>query len=597
MLEKQRDLSEITLDDGVPCAQLSPDIHFAELADAVQGDSPAAQQEKITWELASILFDKVDHHGGALSEEDERKANLVDFWERITSNAAAKQAESTSSAEEKAIAQLSTHDVWGASGTLTTGRDFRLATMIAQLDGDNAMKEGMVEQIKKWREADVVPEMTLAIRTLYELLAGNTCLSNGKGGSVGLENRAETFNISSKFGLDWKRAFGLKLWYGISSNEPLDAAVQAFSVDLENGDEKVQPTPWFVEQKVETGWTDAKRGQCQDVLWGLLRLYISRTASSSFNLGEILTPENVAGNPVDARLSFQLFQLLHAHTLAGATSSSDEDEDTATHTSDILSSTLISQLSPLPTHLPSAILASLYLSSPAARASTIRALLNRHASALSASAGNPTAISATLINDLKIPEAWLWSARALYAAAVQGDHAEEIRCLLRASEFEDAHERLRTTVAPRMLIEEDIDDLDALLLECKDAGLADVSGWESGGRLYTDYVRLVELRQQGVRIGREGAEGEAEVEEMEDVVMRLMQATEAAREKNRKMGLEERVAVSEMRELVEKVRRESGEEVGEEGLGAEKASEELRRAEEASKRFYERFAGSVAVGA
>jgi len=70
-----------------------------------------------------------------------------------------------------------------------------------------------------------------------------------------------------------------------------------------------------------------------------------------------------------------------------------------------------------------------------------------------------------------------------------------------------------------------------------------------------------------------------------------------AGEKNRKMGLEERVAVSEMRGLVERVRRESGEEVGEEGLGAEKASEELRRAEEASDRFYERFAGSVAVGA
>jgi len=597
MLEKQLEISQISLDDGVPFAQLSPDVDFAELADAVQGDGPAAQQEKVTWELASILFDKVDHHGEASSEQEERKANLVDFWEKITSSAAAKHVESTSSAEEKAIAQLSTHDVWGASETLTTGRDFRLATMISQLDGDNATREGMVEQIKKWREADVVPEMTLAIRTLYELLAGNTCVSNGKGGSVGLENRAETFNISSYFGLDWKRAFGLKLWYGTSSDEPLDAAVQAFSADVESGDEKVKPAPWFVEQKVETGWTDAKRGQCQDVLWGLLRLYARKTASSTsttFNLGEILTPENVAGNPVDARLSFQLFQVLHAHNVTGATSD-DDDEDNNTHTSDILTSTLISQLSSTPDHLPNAILAALYLSSPAARTTTIRALVNRHASVLSTSTAEPSPITTTLINDLKVPKSWLWSARALYAAAVQGDHAEEIRCLLRASDFEDAHDRLRTTVAPRMLIEEDIDDLDALLRECKDAGLAEVSGWESGGRLYVDYVRLLGLYRTSIRLGQEGVETEAEVEEMEDVVMRLMQATAAAGQ--RKMGLEERVAISEMRALVERVRRESGEEAGDVGTGGEAVSEELRKAQVASERFYERFAGSVAVGA
>jgi len=534
MLGKQLEISDISAKDGIPAAKLHNDITFNDLASVAVDDTVPAKHEKAMWQLASILFDSnVPQH--------ERKTKLQSYWRDTTKATASKHIETYSTAEEKAIIQLSTHDIWAASETLSTGRDFHLATMIAQIGGDQSMRQGLAGQMKHWLQVDVASEMTPAVRTLYALLSGETCICDGKGGSVGRENRVETFNISQKFGLDWKRAFGLRLWYGITAEEPISTAIEAFEDDLACGKEQVTPSPWFIEDDVDLGWTDTKRKQRQDINWGLLKIYASKQSSSTshsdINLGNILAMENTSGNPLDARMSFQLYQVLRTLHIA------DFDEDEVAERSDLLTTTLISQLSSKSQHLPYAVLAALYLTDSSARASTIHALLERHPAVIGKSADTcPT--FRTLVQDLKVPEAWIWSAKALYAKSVLMDEHEQVRCLLRAGEIVEAHETLRCSVGPRAVIEENIEDLSTLLKTCIDAGAKDLTEWSEGGAIYIDYVRLLESEQSQDVAQRE----------VKQVIRKLENALAGVHGSGRHVGLEERVALSEVHALVEKTK-------------------------------------------
>lgn len=574
MLAKQQEISNITVEAGIPIARLRSDVTFAELASAVQQNDVAGQHEKSTWQLASILFDK------NISDHATRKARLEAFWKEITAKSAKKQLDSTIIAEEKALAYLSMHDIWSASEALTTGRDFRLATMIAQIGGDATMREDMADQIQRWREADVLPEMTPAIRTLYELLAGNTCISDGKGGSLGRENRAETFNISHHFGLDWKRAFGLKLWYGVTSDAPLTSAIEAYEADVASGNEKVKPSPWFVEEKVDLPWSSENASEHEDMLWGLLKLYASNEgALQDVDLASLLTPENLTCNPVDARLCFQLYQALQTLNVASFT------PDTASK-ADTMTSLLISQLSTSPSNLAPAVLISLYLTQPTARKSIIQALLTRHAGAITSD------LFTTLTSDLKVPAAWIHNARALHARAVDNDEAQSVRHLLLASELGEASDRFRRIVAPRAVIEEDHDVLKGLLDLFEQHDVQATRDWERGGALYRAFVTVLDAGSAEER--KEGAE-------------RLVTALEraGAKEDNgAEAGLEERVAWSEMWALVERVRSESGDDEGarETGKGAGKGAgmgenDVLKEALKLSEDFYRNLFVDVSVGA
>jgi len=573
MLGKQLEISDISVENGVPSAKLHNNITFNDLVLAAADATAPAQHEKAMWQLASILFDNdMSHH--------ERKIKLQTYWKDTTSAAASKQIERYSSAEEKAIIQLSTNDIWAASETLSGGRDFRLATMIAQVGGDESMRQGLTEQIKHWLQSDVASEMTPAVRTLYALLSGETCICDGKGGSVGRENKVETFNISQKFGLDWKRAFGLRLWYGVTTDEPISTAIQAFEDDLASGKEQVTPSPWFVEEDVDVGWTDVKRKQRQDINWGLLKIYASKqsssTSQSAINLGNIIAMENTSGNPLDARISFQLYQVLRTLHIA------DFDEDEAAERSDLLTTTLISQLSSKSQHLPYAVLAALYLTDSSARSSTIHALLERHAAVIGKSTDTcPT--FRTLVQDLKVPESWVWSAKALYFKSVLLDEHEQVRCLLRAGEIVQAHETLRRSVGPKAVIEEDIEGLNALLKICIDAGAGDLTEWMHGGAVYVHYAKLLELEQD-----QDGAEKERKM-----VARKLEVALDGIRASGRHIALEERVALTEVRALVEKVK--GAESAGHNVQLRERENEVLRSAIEMSERFYRNL--GVSVGA
>ena len=497
---------------------------FKNIASLVQ---PPSQYEQSVWELASILFDDQNSEAygvpgshKAAYEQRIRKDRLIHFWKRLCQETAMKAVSAAPNAEERAIAHLSANNIVEACDALVQGKDFRLATLIAQIGGDQIMRDDMTAQIAKWRELNVLSEITEPLRALYSLLAGDTCVCEGKKGPS--EDRAKTFVISERFDLDWKRAFGLRLFYSILAEDPIEAAVVKFEHDLRS-DEGKKPVPWFVEKNTGAPWDETKAAQREDILWGLLKIFAaSRSALPTNSLAGILAPENITGNPIDARLSFQLYHAITARFPA----LSDPSK------ADYLAQTFAVQLDSAGEWYWS-LFSLLHLSSYHQRHLAIQSLLVQHAEAISSDTNSE--LFQTLTEVCKIPVAWIWEAKALYARSVLQNHLQEVEFLVKAQDWKEAHEVFQKEVGPSAVVEQDWDKLQAVLdnfKDCKDQ----IAEWGMGGQVYEDYLSLM----KGVK-----------ADEKEELLLRLLGALPNMM-RGGKRELKETVAVQEISGLVGK---------------------------------------------
>ncbi|PSN60916.1 hypothetical protein BS50DRAFT_593277 [Corynespora cassiicola Philippines] len=595
-LRTQRQQTKITPVGGVPFATLRTDpasLDFADMARSVALDTAAGKHEQQAWQLLSLLFDDTDNITGDTDEETQeqrqdriRKEKLSDFWETLVHSDVEKQVQHAATSEERAIAYLSGHGVANACHALLQGLDLRLATMVAQIGGDQAMREDMASQIEEWRRMDVLSEIDDSVRAIYELLSGNCAQSQGKSAG-GRENRATTFNICQRFGLGWRQAFGLRLWYGTMVDEPVELAVAQFADALRDGTENIKPTPWFLGEGHRPSWEDQDASDREDLLWGILKLYASSKLELPANIEEVLAPENVSGHPLNARLSFQLFQLFKSRY-----DDQDETDSRKVHMptdraadqgrSPLMSSTSSTNgngdeiLEELGDKITLTYAASLHtekdwqtalwvythLSSPAMREHYIRSLLNLFAHKYSVVDDDRTYVHLT--SELCIPTTWIHAAAALQAKT-EGDALRQAMHLIKAEEFDEAHEVLCRSVGPDSIISRDYDALRELMsgfvptptnspvgegggsvassLRSQGRPKEPVRGWAHGGQIYFDYIELLDLTSQ-----RSNYRVDDELnQQITELLHKLQSALEAvAKEKWGSSGLEERVALTEI---------------------------------------------------
>lgn len=493
-------------------------MKFSDLANAVSIDTPAGRFEQEVWKLASILFDSLsadDIPDGVPNdlqtfENQIRTMKLSEFWKSIVLPEADRQARLVKSAEEKAIARLSSHSITEACDALIEGKDFRLATLIAQIGGPQSSREAIATQLEEWRAQNVLSEISDPVRALYTILSGEFTVSDGAPGPAA-EDRAEDIRISSRFGLDWRQAFGFRLWYGRQTDTAEDGlieyAVQRFEDELKEGDESVKPVPWFVRAGLKTGWDDPTPQERQDILWGLLKLYKAyRQNDMTFSVAEILTPENTTGNPVNARLSWQLLTLLRARNILprevvtsdmiydGPREGEHFNARQITEISDALTQTLSI---PLLTseHWTHATWVLIHLTDDDERAAAVKDQLSFNAGLIGEDAASD-ATFAHLTTALRIAPSWIYAAKAQHARAVLGDPVKEVQYLLAAGSFAQAHEVLCRAVAPAAVIantQHDLDALATLLNGFAGAPEKDVIEWHTGGAVYVDYLALLRL--------------------------------------------------------------------------------------------------------
>ncbi|KAL3423762.1 nucleoporin autopeptidase [Phlyctema vagabunda] len=517
MLNKQKSLTIIQSLDGIPSAQLTEDYSFIDFYDDRNGTDPSALHEKLVWELASILFDEMD-----VPEELQQVPNALDrlrkdrfsvFWQKIVEQASARNIAMARTPEEKAIAALSGHRVSDACGQLMNSKNYHLATLVALIGGKESLKKDIREQLNDWQKSNFLSEFSQPIRAIYELLAGNVCVCDGSKGAP-VEDRIDSFIISKRFGLDWRQAFGLRLWYSIQATDDLRTAVEIFAQDLAQDRELAFPEAWYVEQMIPTLWEDDGLEDREDLLWGLLKLYTFNDP----NVESILRPENSQLSPLDARLSWQLSRAL---TTFGIVSYGDDAEDKADRATLSFAAQLINEGSWL-----DAIFVLLHLNNADARAKTIKDHLAQTAGLIGSEDSHSFA---TLTQTYKIPTSWIWEAKALYMRSVEKDPISEVECLIHAGAFEEAHRTFIKEVAPKAIVERDYDTLNALLrgFNGKEEG---ISEWHLGGEVYSDFLALLSSQKKAAGVSP-------------DVVERLLAGLPAMVEESRHPAFMETVAV------------------------------------------------------
>ena len=469
-LQAQIRLTKFGISDGVPKASLHVP-KFSLLFHERTANDPGTQHEKLVWELASILFDNIPEDSEQ-RESHVRKSQLSRFWCDLVADASAKSTGLAKSYEEKAVASLAGHRVQDACNYLIQGKDFNLSTLVALIGTDGSSKKMMREQLAEWHNSNFLSEFSTPIRAIYEMLSGNVCVCEGKKG-VPVEDRLDSFVISEEFQLNWKQAFGMRLWYGIAPKDDISTAVDLFKSDIEQDLERPPPT-WFAEENIKPLWEDPNPNRREDLLWGLLKLY----ADDGYGLQEIVGPENSQLSPVDYRLSWQLGQALTSENKASY-------GPNATEAADAVTFAFASQLASEGNWLEAAFVL-LHLTNPKAREQAIRDHLCRHARLLGPETGNNIS---TLTQTFKIPAAWVWEAQALYMRSVEKDAPAEVQCLIRAGAYVEAHRRLVEQVAPQAIIERDYQPLSDILskFEGKENLVAD---WPRGGEVYQDFLAL-----------------------------------------------------------------------------------------------------------
>lgn len=470
-------LTQVQLVGGVPTIRLNPRITLKDFSVTGNSRNSAEAHERLVWELASVLFDNIkvptDLQNDPNALEKLRREGLSRFWERMVEEKTHKMAAMAGSSEEKALASLAGHRVVEACKHLLDGKNFRLATLISLIGTSDAVRKDAKEQLKEWQEANVLSEFSQPIRALYEMLSGNVCACEGTKGAV--ENRAESFLISKRFGLNWQQAFGLRLWYATSVEGSIADAVEKYKEDVRQ-DRELPPTTWFIEQGIKSIWNDPDQNQREDLLWGLLRLY---AADAQVDLEAVLRPENSQLSPLDFRLCWQLGQALTSTGRASFGKNATEKADAATIS-------YAAQLTNEGSWLEATFVL-LHLSDPEARSKAIQDHLCRHAGLI----GNEDSSSfKKLAGDYKIPRQWIWHSKALFMRSVKKDAISEVHCLLRAESWADAHRTFIKEVAPVTIIERDYDAL-ADLLQQFEGHHAQVPDWNVGGEVYKAFLQLM----------------------------------------------------------------------------------------------------------
>jgi nuclear pore complex protein Nup98-Nup96 len=573
----QKEHTRISHSDEVPRAKLQTEpspLEFSELADAVPLGTAAGIQEHKAWQLLSLLFDDNSQVPSSVPKDEEeqwlaqdRKDRLSHFWQSLVFEDAQNHAKEAATNEEKALAYLSCHSIADAVTTLFHASDLRLATIVSQLGGDATVRRDMSAQVDEWRKMDELADMDEPMRALYELVQGNCTEAEGKTG-VGRENKASTFQIASRFNLDWRRAFGLRLWYQAMADEPIEMAVAQFADASRDGKEDVKPVPWFIEQGLNMGWEDPQQTQREDILWGILKLYASSKMDIPTNLEDVLAPENVSGHPLDARLSFQLFQIFYSRrtdpseedertvgmptfrdsvgggptaliSSVNSTNGIEQADDPLVELGDKLTLTYASSLH-TPEHWTTAAWVYTHLSNPTTRSHYIRSLLNQFSNTYDIAQSDPT--YQTLLK-LSIPQQWMHAAAALQAKR-DGDALHQAAHLIKANELQEAHEVLCRSVGPDAIISRHLDPLRELLGGFEDGQTTEtITGWVQGGQIYFDYIHLLDLTEQ-----RNPYRPDDKLNHDIHVLLRKLQQSleKVATDRWDGVSLEERVALSEI---------------------------------------------------
>ncbi|KAG2041250.1 nuclear protein 96-domain-containing protein [Suillus americanus] len=518
-------------ESGIPFADPSTELDFSSFVSLYPSSDHSDEQS--LFRLGRALFDSIDLH---LAPEI-----TVDVRNRIS---AVRRKVALSDWLEEAVGYLVDADLKKhASGdsaaciyTLLTGNQIekaceaamdngyvKLATLISQASGDFEFREDLTEQIQLWREQRIDVHIGESMRKIYALLAGILDVVEGSKTSS-LEQCPDVDPIK---GLDWKRTFGLHMWFSEPMDAPISQVFESYNRSRQESPYRVSPPlPSYLDTSSEPLPFNVPTPSPSDALFSLIRLH----ADPACSLSQALSPLSFGPSPGDYSLSWHLYIILsrcmRIRDFADRADpgrrrdAMDDDNEQDQHeghspSADLLASSYAHQLEQLDM-LQEAVFVLLHIEGSAGREKAIKDLLHRSAEKLD------EWMCSGILGSLKIPMAWVNEARAVYAI-YEGKVFEAYQLYLNAGLYQQAHDLAVVELAPEAVIRQDLDLLISLFERIANQT---VDGWHTRGKVYMDYAhamtRIPELHASLTESAVPDAVEEQELDNFTRTVPRLI---------------------------------------------------------------------------
>ncbi|CDQ66066.1 unnamed protein product [Oncorhynchus mykiss] len=369
---------------------------------------------------------------------------------------------------EAIFSYLTGHRISDACRLAQKSGDHRLSLLLSQAVGSQYGRELLALQLGDWNRMQTdsfLPEERLRI---FALLAGKPVW----------QSTDCVVNVCSE--LDWKRSMAVHLWYMLPPTASIAEALvkyeAAFQGSAEGQKYACAPLPPYLDQSDQPDMEEEEsKRPLYDICFHLLKLYSDR----HYSLQQLLDPLAVTWDRLDYRLSWHLWlvlQALHYTHLSPA-------RQGLIHTS------YAAQLESAGLW-DMAIYVLLHIPDNALRERAVREMLQLHCPLLE------TEESAKkehfLTERLLVPEQWLHQAKATRARRERDSHGEALH-LYRAGHWNLCHSLVIQHLASDCIINDNheylLKFLEGLAVPERSAVIQD---WDTAGRVYLDYIGVVQ---------------------------------------------------------------------------------------------------------
>ncbi|XP_038137487.1 nuclear pore complex protein Nup98-Nup96 [Cyprinodon tularosa] len=348
--------------------------------------------------------------------------------------------------------------------------DHRLALLLSQAVGSQFCRDLLGLQLADWNRMQTDHYMTEDRLRIFVLLAGKAVWQSSE----------SAVNVCSE--LDWKRCLALHLWYMLPPTASVADALAkyeaAFQGSTEAGRYACAPLPPYQEAELPDEEEEESERPLYDLCFHLLKLYSDR----HYSLQPLLDPLTVTWRRLDYRLSWHLWGVLQALNYSHL-SVCRQGLVHASYAAQLESAGLW--------HMAVFIL--LHIPDHSQRERAVREMLTLHCPLLETE--ESVCRERFLTERLLIPESWIHEAKAIRAHR-DGDRRQQALHLYRAGYWNQCHRLLIQHLASDCIINDDhdylLEFLEGLAVPEHSASIQD---WDTAGRVYLDYIRVIKCLQ------------------------------------------------------------------------------------------------------
>ncbi|XP_038564772.1 nuclear pore complex protein Nup98-Nup96 isoform X4 [Micropterus salmoides] len=378
--------------------------------------------------------------------------------------------------------------------------DHRLSLLLSQATGSQYCRDLLALQLADWSRMQTdsyLPEERLRI---FTLLAGKPLWQSSE----------SVVNVCSQ--LDWKRCVAVHLWYMLPPTASVADALAkyeaAFQGSCEGGKYACPPLPPYLEEE-QPGMDDDEEEEeskrpLHDLCFHLLKLYSDR----HYSLQQLLDPLTVTWERLDYRLSWHLWGVLQALHYSHL-SASRQGLLHASYAAQLESAGLW--------HMAVFIL--LHIPDHTERERAVREMLTLHCPLQETD--ESVRRERFLTERLLIPERWIHEAKATRARRDADRHQEALH-LYRAGYWSQCHRLLIQHLASDCIINDNhdylLEFLEGLAVPEHSATIQD---WDTAGRVYLDYIRVIKTLQDIQQMENAGYELERLYTEVTSLCSRI----------------------------------------------------------------------------